>query len=67
MTAVRCCDNLPELLPPRGESGPPTLPLWLTQEEAEALIMLCTGSPLPADGERDVFLKLGELYRAFHR
>lgn len=58
--------DLADLRPPRTD-GPPTLPLWLTQEEAEALILLCSGSPLPADGEAEVFLKLGELYRAFNR
>jgi hypothetical protein len=66
MTAVSYPTELPELRPPRGEL-PPTLPLWLTQEEAEALILLCASSPLGAENETGVFLKLGELYRAFTR
>jgi len=42
------------------------LPLHLTEAEAEALLALCSTSPLVStEHERQVFLKLGELLRGF--
>ena len=42
------------------------LALWLTQEETEALILLCAASPAAtAQGEETLFGKLGEIFRAF--
>jgi hypothetical protein len=43
-----------------------SLPLHLTEAEAEALLALCSTSTLvSAEHERQVFFKLGELLRGF--
>lgn len=48
--------------------GEPQLPCWLTEEEAEALVMMCAASPRNAgEAERRLFAKLGEMLRAFRR
>lgn len=45
-----------------------TLPLWLTEKEAEALLILCASSPRSGGmKEREIFGKLGDLLRAFRR
>jgi hypothetical protein len=47
---------------------PPIFPLYLTEEQAEALVALCSGSTtVSADHERELFSKLGELLRGFRR
>ena len=53
-------------------SAPPTttpaLPCWLTEDEAAALIMLCATSRMNGGSiEHEIFGKLGDLLRAFHR
>ena len=60
------------LEPPESETVKPDLPVqlpcWLSEEEAEALIMLCASSPRSAgETERRLFAKLGEICRAFRR
>ena len=46
-------------------SGGGCKPLWLTQREAESLLVLCAASPVSAGpGEQDLFLKLGEFFRS---
>jgi hypothetical protein len=45
-----------------------TLPLWLTEKEAEALLILSASSPRSGGvKEREIFGKLGDLLRAFRR
>jgi hypothetical protein len=57
--------NLPPVV---GCDCPAVLPIWLTRAEAEALITLCAGSPQASQvAEDELFVKLGDLYRAFHR
>ncbi len=45
------------------------LPLWLTQQEAEAVLLLCSAASTDADPavEAQLFGKLGEVLRAFQR
>jgi hypothetical protein len=44
------------------------LPLWLSQDEVEAIIQLCGASTVyVGDVEQTLFPKLGDLYRAFQR
>ncbi|HLJ53594.1 MAG TPA: hypothetical protein VKT77_01070 [Chthonomonadaceae bacterium] len=39
-------------------------PLWLTPREAEALLLLCTVSPVSGGhGEPELFRKLGDYFR----
>jgi hypothetical protein len=46
----------------------PMLPVWLTREEVEALISMCATAPEASEAtERELFAKLGQLYRAFNR
>jgi hypothetical protein len=53
----------------RGRNENSTLdcrPLWLTQGEAESLLMLCVASPIAAGAsEHELFMKLGDLYRSY--
>ena len=57
----------PETKPEEPEL-PVQLPCWLSEEEAEALIVLCASSPRSAgEVERRLFAKLGEISRAFRR
>jgi hypothetical protein len=45
-----------------------TLPLWLTEREVEALVMLCAASGAYCGDIEDVLLgKIGEIFRAFHK
>ena len=54
--------------PLRETSAHDALPIWLTREEVEALISLAITSPGDAHPhEEAVFLKLGDLMRAFSR
>jgi len=40
-------------------------PLWLTQREAESLLVLCVASPVSAGAvEQDLFQKLGDFFRS---
>jgi hypothetical protein len=59
------------LLPPQlgGRGGPRRhLPLYLTQDEAEALLLLCAGSSFSGgESEHPIFVKLGHLLCAFWR
>jgi hypothetical protein len=51
-----------------GPERPGSLPLWLTQHEAETLLHLCAASPAAGGkAEETVFTKLGELLRRFWR
>lgn len=53
---------------PSPAAEPEALPCWLTEEETEALIMLCATSRLNGGKiEREIFGKLGDLIRAFRR
>lgn len=50
------------------DTGPGCKPLWLTQREAEALLVLCAASPISAGpGEQELFVKLGDYFRAHLR
>ena len=38
-------------------------PLWLTQREAESLLVLCASAPVGAGpAEQDLFVKLGDFF-----
>ncbi len=40
-------------------------PLWLTQREAESLLVLCAASPVSVGAcEQDLFVKLGDFFRS---
>lgn len=55
-------------LPVLRAEHPPQLPLWLTEKEAELLLALCAASPVSGgDTEREIFVRLGEVLRAFWR
>lgn len=58
-----------EELPPAPQAEPePTLPCWLTEDEAETLALLCASSPgNGGEVEPELFGKLGDLLRAFRR
>ena len=54
--------------PARDSAARATLPLWLTEAEAEYLLVACSSSAVTgAATEPDVFRKLGELLRTFRR
>ena len=45
-----------------------TLPLWLSEPEAEILVSLClTSLGYAGSAEHELFVKLGEYLRAFRR
>ena len=60
-------DNLLARLTDRTPGGEDLLPLWLSRQEAEAVLQLCAASPaLVSEGaEEALFSKLGQLLRAF--
>ena len=62
-------DNLLSRLSDRCPRGEDLLPLWLTRQEAEAVLQLCAASPAVASErtEDSLFSKLGQLLRAFQR
>lgn len=67
-TADQELDDIEAKLLETPTATPRTLPLWLTEDETEALILLCATSPRNGGPlERELFGKLGDLIRAFRR